>query len=33
MNQLEFQRNHLTNGPIIARATKILNVTSTATLT
>ncbi len=32
MNQLEFQRNHL-QMTITARATKILNVTSTATPT
>ena len=32
MNQLEFQRNPY-KWTIIARATKILNVTSTATLT
>ena len=32
MNQLEFQRNHL-QMDYYSRATKILNVTSTATLT
>ena len=33
MNQLEFQRNHLQMDYYSERATKILNVTSTATLT